>query len=140
MSGEDEEVSKAARRVRAAFAGAVAEGNYGRALRLLGRNEMPLQVDEWWTMGRISREFLHEELAGIWSLCEWPQGHLGMDRWVELFHEAGVIVESGAAPPAVPFTAWRGATWGRRRGMAWTTKRETAAFFATRFGRAGGHT
>lgn len=64
-------------------------------------------------------------------MAEFPERALGMDIWVRLFRRVG-FVSDGAPPPATPLTVYRGATWGRRRDMAWTTDRVQAKWFAAR--------
>jgi hypothetical protein len=86
----------------------------------------------WWSWGRLSVDDLRAVLADAWSAPESPQHCLGIRTWVELFRTAGFISDSNRPAPTEALTIYRGATWGRRRGMAWSTDPERAAWFATR--------
>jgi hypothetical protein len=107
------------------------------ALRF-GRNAWPEVLFEFWLRGMLCPDDLRALLPEAWSGPEWPQGRLGIALWVDLFRTAGFVSDSARAPSSSPLLIHRGTTWGRRRGMAWTTDRERAEWFATRLHRPGG--
>ena len=78
-------------------------------------------------------------LPDVWSMAEYPERALWPDLWVRLWRRAGFVSEAGAPAPTEPMVLHRGSTWGRRRGMAWTTDRTIAERFAyTLLGRLPG--
>lgn len=76
-------------------------------------------------------------LLDAWSLPEWPERVLGTTGWVELFRTAGFSARPPRPAPAEHLQVFRGSTWGRRRGMAWTTDPTCARRFAERWTASG---
>ena len=72
-----------------------------------------------------------------WSHPEWPERILGRIGWVELFRAAGFVARPPRPAPTEPLTIFRGSSWGRRRGTAWTTDPACARRFAARWTTAG---
>ncbi len=99
---------------------------------LFGRNAWPRLLFDWWYAGWLAVEDLRAVLPDAWCEPEWPQRQLTVAGWSDLFRVAGFVSDGGQTPPSSPLAVHRGATWGRRRGMAWTTDRERAAWFAAR--------
>ena len=102
------------------------------ALRL-GRNAGPHLLQDWYLAGRLTTDDLRSVICEVWSSAEYPQQHLRLVDWVDMFRRAGFVSERGAPAPTEPLTVYRGATWGRRRGMAWTTDEAMAEWFASRW-------
>lgn len=98
-----------------------------------GRNECPSQLFDWWYSGMLTVDDLRALLPQAWSSAEFPQHHLGVAQWVELFRTAGFVSDLGRLAPTESMHVFRGTTWGRRRGMAWTRDVEKARWFAQRF-------
>ena len=97
----------------------------------IGRNEAPAALARCWhTMPEAQRP---ATLAYVWSIAEWPERALGTRLWVTLFRSVGFVSESGQPAPVEPLRIYRGATWGRRRGMAWTSDIDRARWFADRW-------
>lgn len=109
-----------------------AEGFLRTAYRA-GRANGPRLLQSWFINGRLTNDDLREVLAFVWSAAEWPAESLGVATWVYLFRAAGFVSDDGSPQPTEPLVAYRGATWGRRRGMSWTTDPEQARWFADRF-------
>lgn len=78
-----------------------------------------------------------ETVVDAWSLPEWPERILGRHTWIQLFRTAGFIARPGREPPSEPVTIYRGSSWGRRRGMAWTSEVHRAQKFADRWTASG---
>ncbi|HMG43038.1 MAG TPA: hypothetical protein VK611_17030 [Acidimicrobiales bacterium] len=122
-----------------AYEAAVAEGHpdgaegFTKTVLRAGRANGPRLLQSWFINGRLTSDDLHKVLADVWTGAEWPAQSLGVATWVHLFRMAGIVSDDGGPPPTEPLTAYRGATWGRRRGMSWTTDRERARWFADRF-------
>lgn len=72
-----------------------------------------------------------------WSHPEWPEAVLGTTRWVALFRSVGFASRPPRPAPTDGLQVFRGASWGRRRGMAWTTDRAVAQRFADRWSASG---
>jgi hypothetical protein len=98
-----------------------------------GKNARPRLLFDWWSSGQLTVEDLRALMPDAWQMSEGPQEKLGVAAWVFLFRCAGFISDANHPQPREPLTIYRGATWGRRRGMAWTTDREKAEWFANRF-------
>jgi len=97
-----------------------------------GRNGGPDVLVNWWLSGRLDREELRRHITAVWQLAEWPAA-LGIRTWVTMFREAGFISDTDEPVPDYPLTVYRGTTWGRRRGMSWTTDIDRARWFAARW-------
>lgn len=96
----------------------------------IGRNEAPAALVRCWHA--IPEAQRPATLAHVWGVAKWPERALGADTWVRLFRSVGFVSEAGRPAPVEPLQAYRGATWGRRRGMAWTTDLDRARWFAER--------
>ena len=112
--------------------------HFDAAMGYRGRNDGPdILLECWHTMPEAERP---DTLAYVWSLAEWPERYLGTDIWVTWFRSVGFVSEAGQPAPVEPLQLYRGSTWGRRRGMAWTSDLDRARWFAdrtTRFGLLG---
>lgn len=100
-----------------------------------GRNELPgILADVW---ASLSPADLAEALGDAWTGAEWPEQHLTPESWVMLFDTVGYLVDGETRERADDLpevvTLYRGAIPGRREGMSWTTRLETAQWFAHRF-------
>ena len=117
---------------------------WGDVAARAGRNDLPALLA---TAVFIDRNLTDEDqirkgVRDAWTMPEWPLATLGPDIWGMLF---GRVLELGSEwlddeankrpsselPEAV--TLWRGATHEHRAGMSWTSDRDKAAWFATRF-------
>lgn len=108
-------------------------GEFLEAAGLLDRNEYPRLLEEWLASGELPPEYLSDVIGTVWQMPEWPVAQLGQDRWLELWHQAGFVGQTEDAPPPTELvTVYRGTTWGRRRGMSWTTDLDRATWFASR--------
>lgn len=92
-----------------------------------GRNDGPWLLDLWQEAGVLDRETLAAVLAGVWCLAEYPERVLSRRLWVAMFRSAAY------PPPSQPMRLYRGASSRNRKGMAWTTDRHQAQWFAERF-------
>jgi hypothetical protein len=90
------------------------------------RNNGPWMLFDCYLLRRIGPADMAAIVADVWSAAEWPQSHMTVALWCELFHVAAY------PEPAEPLTLYRGATPGRARGMAWTTDLKMARWFASR--------
>lgn len=75
-----------------------------------------------------------------WTGPEFPEANLDTGLWRAMFRRVGYLTDDGPADRPLGFVGplWRGATHDRRLGMAWTTDRDRAVWFADRFGTALG--
>ena len=106
--------------------------HFDAAMGYRGRLEGPYILAECWqTMPAAERPYA---LAQAWCMAERPERALGARCWVGLFRSVGFVSEAGQPAPLEPLQLYRGATWGYRRGMAWTTDLAIARKFAKRFG------
>ncbi len=98
-----------------------------------GRNAYPRLLLSWLTAGQLSLAGLRLVLVEAWTIPEWPASHLTARVWVSIFREAGFVSDPpDLRPPSEPLTVYRGATFGRRRGMSWTLDLDRARWFASR--------
>jgi hypothetical protein len=83
----------------------------------------------------LTDEGAHDAVARGWTMTEFPEANLGHEEWVELFdYIGGYVTDEGpdtndGGEPVL----YRGATEDRSAGMAWTTDRDRAQWFADRF-------
>lgn len=80
-------------------------------------------------------------LLRAWSMPEWP-GQLLRDLWLGAFAHVGALpvcqadadddVDFCAIPHDQPIQVWRASFPGDKRGLAWTTDKNVAAWFAGR--------
>ena len=99
------------------------------AWAIAGRNHAPAMLFDWFYGGRLLREDMCAVVIAVWTSAEFPQDVLTVDQWCRFFAMADYPKPSG------PLTLYRGATKGRARGMAWTSDRNKAQWFADRFAR-----
>jgi hypothetical protein len=89
---------------------------------------------DWWFGGHLTADHLRQVIADVWQSAEWPERKLSTIEWVDLFRTAGFVSDPpDRQRPTEPLTIYRGTTWGRRRGMAWTEDPERAEWFAGRW-------
>lgn len=95
-----------------------------------GRNDYPFVLVRCWpTMPEAQRA---ATLAYVWGIARQPAWALGADLWVAMFRSVGFVSLTGQPAPVEPLQLYRGTTWGRRRGMSWTTDLDLARWFADR--------
>lgn len=83
-------------------------------------------------------------LTMAWGMPEWP-GQYDRDLWLEAFWSlpglpvCDQVDRHGVSCPHVagPVQVWRASFTGHKRGLAWTTDRDTALWFASRGDMAG---
>lgn len=92
----------------------------------------PLLV-EWLEDGRLDSEGLAKVIGTVWSTAESPEAQLSAAQWVALFRRSGFISLSCSGPPTQPLTLYRGASWTRRSGMAWSQSISVARRFAAEY-------
>lgn len=97
----------------------------------LGRNSGPALLFDCYWRGRIGQPELAAQLPSVWTMAEWPLQALSRSMWIEFFRLADY------APPAGPITLYRGTVSSHARSMAWTTDRDRARWFASRWHRFG---
>jgi hypothetical protein len=111
------------------------------ALCRAGRMNGPAMLWDWWAGAhrfKVDQDALRVVVADVWSAADMPERLLSPRwAWVSLFRKA----DYSDTLPSEPVTLYRGATPGRRRGMAWTTDLDRARMFAhTWIGNAGKQT
>ena len=95
-------------------------------LREVGRLQGPKLLDEWLADGRLPRDDLREVLQYVWTNAEGSTREFPIPKWVALFREADYSLR-----PQQAVRLYRGTRPGRwRRGMSWTTGRDSAGWFA----------
>ncbi|MCU1483683.1 MAG: hypothetical protein JWN67_429 [Actinomycetia bacterium] len=108
-------------------------GQLSSALLRVGRAAAPRALVHWREKGRVSDDELREVLVDVWTMNEWPLEALDLEVWLELFVTTGFVSDRpGEERPTVPVALYRGAAQEHRAGMAWTTSRQTAEWFAER--------
>jgi hypothetical protein len=122
-------------------------GTWADTRARLGRNDLPAALatavfEETLT----SADEIAAGIAEAWQACEWPLQQMEASVWIWLFSQvlnphqylrrASIVSQIGLPP----FTRlYRGAAPGHAEGMAWTTNRERANWYATRFAHREGH-
>jgi hypothetical protein len=96
-----------------------------------GRKNWPALLFDYWYGQQLTVEDLRALLPGAWMDPEWPEKDLRGGAWVDMFRTAGFISTPVIEAPTGPVRVFRGAAWGRRRGMSWTTKPEIARWFSS---------
>lgn len=91
-----------------------------------GRTTGPYLLLSAWNLRVISQEAVTASIASVWSMTEFPHKNLVQRDWLKLFGIAGFTVDgSPAQRPDKPVTLYRGCI-RRRRGFAWSARREVA--------------
>jgi hypothetical protein len=135
------QVALADKLVRSVFTPVIADliaereraGDFEGAVCAAGRNAGPWLLFQWWVEGRLTIDQKRQLLPAVWSGAERPLSTLGARDWIGLFREVGYVTDDPSYSKLTePLTVYRGATWGRRRGMSWTLCRLTAERFAAR--------
>jgi hypothetical protein len=98
---------------------------------VIARNDLPDRLVSWWANGRLTIEQLPEALTDAWTSAEWPGRMLHKRDWLEMFHCAGFISDTGRTKSTEPMELFR-AQVGRIYGMSWTEDRELAEWFHIR--------
>lgn len=88
-------------------------------------NDRPALLFDWWDGKRLTDDDLRRVITEVWQKAESPEPALGELTWVKMFRVTGFVCDDlGRGQPNEPLRVYRGTTWARRRGMAWTlTKR-----------------
>jgi hypothetical protein len=109
-----------------------AEEKFLDALNRVDGNDRPAFLGEWYADDMISRRQLRELIGEAWNSADYPEQALGRDAWLDMFRNAGFVhsPDSPRKRPRKPLVIHRGAVYRRRYGMAWTTDREKAVWFA----------
>lgn len=126
--------------LRERAAAALAERDWLGLTGYVGNEARPALVYGLWDEGAVTAA----DLASGLLLEAWEAGPhyrhldcLGLDRWLELFEEAG-WVSDGAPRPTASLRAWRGAPLAASSpGMSWSTSKEKAEWFRNRWTTAG---
>ncbi len=96
-----------------------------------GPNAGPRMLRDRYYRGDLTVDDLRRVITSVWMLSDAPASVIGVEAWVRLFRAAGFVTDDDDRPASTgPVTAYRGATWGRRRGMSWTTDLARARRFA----------
>jgi hypothetical protein len=106
--------------------------DFAHLLYCLDGNDGPDLLFFAWLWREIDITILRESIIAVWSGAEFPGRRVRM--WFEMFEATGSFYNGPA------LTIYRGSTSGHRKGMAWTTDRESARWFAARntlWGRSG---
>ena len=103
------------------------------AMYRVGRNHAPALLFDLYYARRLDDAALAPLVHQAWTGAEWPERSLTRRTWLAWFRLA-------AYPrPDNPIVVYRGAPPRLARGMAWTTDRERAAWFANRWITRGAH-
>ncbi|MGD9890694.1 MAG: hypothetical protein AB7R89_29630 [Dehalococcoidia bacterium] len=127
--GADDVLSRKAARVRAL----IARGALVEALKIVEKPSKLVIIARWWDFDQINAGTLNRCLAEEWNMVEAPSIE-GTRRLVRLFRAADFVTDTpGTERPVEPITIYRGAGLRSKRGLSWTTDRDTAVWFATRW-------
>jgi hypothetical protein len=70
-------------------------------------------------------------VSAAWCGLDAPEEWVSRAQWIRLFAMAGYAVDGQRTPlPAASLVLYRGAPRHRRRGLAWTSDRDRARYFA----------
>lgn len=122
--------------------GPVTAAAYFTASARAGRAESPAILHDLYFQGLIPAAVLPAVVADAWTDPERPEQAIPSDLWAAWFRASGLCNEAGE-PVDRPATlqVFRGASRREARtgvyGMAWTTDRDQAAWFADRYNRRG---
>lgn len=104
-----------------------ATGDWDRIIdSIIDRVDRPALLFDLIAARYVDDAVLRDVLPGVWSAAEWPEVSLTRRFWIRLFRRA-------AYPPPPRLTVYRGAVPRYVRGMAWTTDRDKADWFARRW-------
>lgn len=117
---------------------------YWHGVRPTSNRDLPSFAHATVSAGCYTPAGARDLVADAWTQPEWPEGNYGAAFWRELFGQVGYLhrgrdEEDVLDPPAEVPTLWRGAIHSRRKGLAWTTDRDRAVWFAERFPADGSH-
>jgi hypothetical protein len=112
---------------------------FSRQVSREGRNRGPALLLEWLEDGLLDPSDLWRVIGEVWMWAEWPTQTIEVARWVELWRTVGFFTDIDEPAPTEPVTAYRGSSWGRRRGMSWTVDPSRAEWFAGRWVRHESH-
>lgn len=98
--------------------------------------DLPWATAEVIAGGCLTPQGARELIVRAWTGPEFPEANLTQELWLGLFRTVGFITddeeEQEEMAPHVPVRLWRGAIPSRARGMAWTSDKSRAKWFATR--------
>lgn len=83
----------------------------------------------------ITDENMLDLVESAWVLCEYPERNLdgGLEAWDMMFNSVGFLSKpEGLERPSEAIALYRGATEDTKCGMAWSSNRAIARFFANR--------
>ena len=108
----------------------VARGNFLDALTLANADDRPGMLRDWWEKGLLERQTLQQLFPEAWPMIEAPR-RSGIKWWVKAFKAAGFVSDrEGMRPPNAVLTVYRGCFPMFRFGLAWTTNKQRADWFA----------
>lgn len=96
----------------------------------VGRLQQAQLLRRLWKTGALQLDAIR--LAGtVWSMTEYPENDLDLERWRAIFDDAGYTVDGRAAVrPADPCRLFRGATHRFKAGWSWTSDLAVARQYA----------
>jgi hypothetical protein len=91
------------------------------------------------TAGCLAPSVADRAMARAWALDNCPEAVVPAEEWLAAFDVVGFTSdpEEPFEQPAAPAQLWRGATFERRAGLAWTSELDVAERFAEELQKAG---
>ena len=103
---------------------------YEKALLAGGRDFGPWLLFRWHREGCLTQKILRAILINVWNGAEFPEVQLGQKQSITFFRQAGYLTDCKLPRPTAPLSVYRGCTRQMVKRMSWTTRLETARFFA----------
>ena len=98
--------------------------------------DLPCAMNEVIRAECLTPEGCRQLVIKAWVHPEFPEVNLTREDWLMAFSRVGYVNDSEEgelAPPEESIQLWRGAIAERKHGMAWTSDKQRALWFAKRF-------
>lgn len=95
--------------------------------------DLPWAAHQVITSECLTPQARRELAVSAWTGPEFPEANLSRAKWLQIFARTGFLTDrDGLVRPKASVTLWRGAIPSRKAGMAWTSDRDRASWFARR--------
>lgn len=108
-------------------------GDLAGMLGLFDRNWGPTILFTLSACDGLTPDLLRQGLCHAWTMVELPLAHIPRETWISWFRSAGFVSDSDRPRPVAPVEVWRAQRPGVATGMAWTSSRDVAVWFADRY-------
>lgn len=132
LSGEQRDlITQGRAALAAAIHAAWDRGDLPRVMDLVGNEERPVIVFEWFALG-VEPDQLAPCVLDAWTHGHRHHGTIPAESWLELFDFVGFVSDPPRPRPAI-VEAWRGQPLGAPVGMCWSRDPAMAEWFRDRW-------